>query len=160
MYAFVVFVGLALALAVVSGVLDEVLPIKAPRALSTTMTVVVAILVAWGLDYSVFRAFGQDLRAEWMNPVATGVVLVGAGEFLRAIAASFGLSISLGHRDRTKAACRIPTDTARRSGHPPGRRAVVSAVLVDESLARGLDLRLGILASGPVRTLDALPGLE
>ena len=75
MYAFVVFVGLALALAVVSGVLDEVLPIKAPRALSTTMTVVVAILVAWALDYSVFRAFGQSLRAEWMNPVATGIVL-------------------------------------------------------------------------------------
>jgi hypothetical protein len=105
MYAFVVFVGLALALAVVSGVLDEVLPIKAPRALSTTMTVVVAILVAWALDYSVFRAFGQDLRAEWMNPVATGIVLVGTGEFLRAIAANFGLSISLGgNRDRTKAA--------------------------------------------------------
>jgi hypothetical protein len=104
MYAFVVFVGLALALAVVSGVLDEVLPIKAPRALSTTMTVVVAILVAWALDYSVFRAFGQTLRAEWMNPVATGVVLVGAGEFLRVIAANFGMSISLGNRDRTKAA--------------------------------------------------------
>ena len=104
MYAFVVFVGLALALAVVSGVLDEVLPIKAPRALSTTMTVVVAILVAWALDYSVFRAFGQDLRAEWMNPVATGVVLVGAGEFLRAIAGSFGVSISIGNRDKTRTA--------------------------------------------------------
>ena len=104
MYAFVVFVGLALALAVVSGVLDEVLPIKAPRALSTTMTVVVAILVAWALDYSVFRAFGQDLRAEWMNPVATGVVLVGAGEFLRALAGNLGISISLGNRDRAKTA--------------------------------------------------------
>jgi hypothetical protein len=105
MYAFVVFVGLALALAVVSGVLDEVLPIKAPRALSTTMTVVVAILVAWALDYSVFRAFGQSLRAEWMHPVATGIVLVGAGEFLRAIASNFGLSIALGgNRDRTKTA--------------------------------------------------------
>src|SRR5947208_12108621 len=96
MYAFVVFVGLALALAVVSGVLDEILPLKAPKALTTTATVVVAVLVAWALDYSVFRAFGQDLRAEWMNPVATGIVLVGAGEFLRAIAANFGLAISLG----------------------------------------------------------------
>jgi hypothetical protein len=104
MYAFVVFVGLALALAVVSGVLDEILPIKAPRALSTTVTVGVAILVAWALDYSVFRAFGQDLRAEWMNPVATGVVLVGAGEFLRALAANLGINISIGGRDRTKAA--------------------------------------------------------
>jgi len=104
MYAFVVFVGLALALAVVSGVLDEILPIKAPRALSTTVTVGVTILVAWALDYSVFRAFGQDLRADWMNPVATGVVLVGAGEFLRAVAANLGVSISIGGRDRTKAA--------------------------------------------------------
>jgi len=104
MYAFVVFVGLALALAVVSGVLDEILPIKAPRALSTTVTVGVAILVAWALDYSVFRAFGQDLRADWMNPVATGVVLVGAGEFLRALAANLGINISIGSRDRTKAA--------------------------------------------------------
>ena len=104
MYAFVVFVGLALALAVVSGVLDEILPIKAPKALSTTVTVAIAILVAWALDYSVFTAFGQTLRADWMNPVATGVVLVGAGEFLRAVAANLGVSISIGGRDRTKAA--------------------------------------------------------
>lgn len=102
MYAFVVFVGLALALAVVSGVLDEVLPIKAPKALTTTMTVAVAILVAWALDYSVFRAFGQTLRSDWMNPVATGVVLVGAGEFLRALASNLGVSISLGSKDRTR----------------------------------------------------------
>ena len=104
MYAFVVFMGLALALAVVGEVLDEVLPIKAPKALTTTVTVGVAILAAWAIDYSVFRAFGQPLRAQWMNPVATGVVLVGAGEFLRALAGSLGISISLGGRDRTKAA--------------------------------------------------------
>ena len=105
MYAFVVFVGLALALAVVSQVLGEVLPVKAPKALTTTITVGIAILGAWAIDYSVFRAFGQSLRAEWMNPVATGVVLVGAGEFLRALAGSLGISISLGGgRDRTKTA--------------------------------------------------------
>jgi hypothetical protein len=104
MYAFVVFVGLALALAVVGEVLDEVLPIKAPRALTTTVTVLVAILAAWAIDYSVFRAFGQTLRANWMHPVATGVVLVGAGEFLRALAGSLGISISMGNRDRTKTA--------------------------------------------------------
>ena len=104
MYAFVVFVGLALALAVVSQVLDEVLPVKAPKALSTTITVGIAILGCWAIDYSVFRAFGQSLRAEWMNPVATGIVLVGAGEFLRALAGSLGVSISLGNRDRTKTA--------------------------------------------------------
>ena len=104
MYAFVVFVGLALALAVVSQVLDEVLPVKAPKALSTTITVGVAILGAWAIDYSVFRAFGQSLRADWQNPVVTGIVLVGAGEFLRAVAANMGLSISIGGRDRSKTA--------------------------------------------------------
>ena len=104
MYAFVVFVGLALALAVVSQVLDEVLPVKAPKALTTTMTVAIAILGCWGIDYSVFTAFGQELRAEWQNPVVTGIVLVGAGEFLRALASGMGLSINIGKGDRSKAA--------------------------------------------------------
>lgn len=104
MYAFVVFVGLALALAVVSQVLDEVLPVKAPKALGTTMTVIVAILGCWAIDYSVFQSFGQSLRAAWENPVVTGIVLVGAGEFLRAIAGNLGLTLSIGNRDRSKVA--------------------------------------------------------
>ena len=104
MYAFVVFVGLALALAVVSQVLDELLPVKAPKALTTTMTVAIAILGAWAIDYSVFTAFGQSLRADWQNPVVTGIVLVGAGEFLRALASGMGLSINIGSRDRSKTA--------------------------------------------------------
>jgi galactitol-specific phosphotransferase system IIC component len=99
-----VFVGLALALAVVSEVLDEVLPIKAPKALARTMTVGIAILGAWAIDYSVFTSFGQSLRADWQNPVVTGIILVGAGEFLRAIATNMGLSISVGNRERSKAA--------------------------------------------------------
>jgi hypothetical protein len=101
MYAFVVFVGLALALAVVGEVLDEVLPVKAPKALTTTLSVGVAILVAWALDWSVFRAFGQPLREAWMNPVATGVVLVGMGAAIRAIVGNLGLSISIGSRSKT-----------------------------------------------------------
>jgi galactitol-specific phosphotransferase system IIC component len=104
MYAFVVFVGLALALAVVAQVLDEVLPVKAPKALTTTMTVGIAILGCWAIDYSVFESFGQALRADWQNPVVTGIVLVGSGEFLRAIAGNMGFSISLGNRDRSKPA--------------------------------------------------------
>ena len=96
MYAFVVFAGLALALAVVGDVLNEILPVKTPKALTHSVSVGVAILVAWALDYSVFTAFGQDLRAEWMNPVATGVVLVGMGEFIRAVVGNLGLNISIG----------------------------------------------------------------
>jgi hypothetical protein len=96
MYAFVVFVGLALALAVVAEVLGEVLPVKFPKALTTTLSVGVAILVSWALDWSVFRAFGQPIRADWMNPVFTGVVLVGMGEAIRAVVNNLGLSLSIG----------------------------------------------------------------
>jgi hypothetical protein len=101
MYAFVVFVGLALALAVVGEVLNEVLPVKAPKALTTTLSVGIAILVAWALDYSVFRAFGQTLRSDWMNPVATGIVLVGMGEAIRSFLSNVGLSLSIGGGSKT-----------------------------------------------------------
>jgi hypothetical protein len=79
MYAFVVFLGLALGLTVIMQVIDELLPLKAPAALSRT------IGFAWALDYSVFTAFGQDFRQSWMHPVATGLALVGGGEFVRSL---------------------------------------------------------------------------
>jgi hypothetical protein len=101
MYAFVVFAGLALALAVVGEVLNEILPVKTPKALTTSVSVGVAVLVSWALNYSVFRAFGQPLRAEWMNPVATGIVLVGMGEFMRQVISNLGLNISVGGRSKT-----------------------------------------------------------
>jgi hypothetical protein len=88
MYAFVVLLGLVLALTVVMQVLDEVLPVKAPTALSRTVGVVLAIGLAWAIDWSVFTAFGQTLRADWMHPVATGLVLIGGGEFLRSVVAA------------------------------------------------------------------------
>ena len=96
MYQLMVFVVLALGLAVISDVLNEVAPVKVPDALRHTAAVLVAIGVAWALDYSVFTAFGQPLRTSWMNPVATGVALIGGGEFLRAIAGSFGINLQIG----------------------------------------------------------------
>ncbi|MDX1511146.1 MAG: hypothetical protein R3249_07355 [Nitriliruptorales bacterium] len=85
MYAFAILVVLTLALAVVHQTLNELLPVKTPDALTRTVTVAIAILFAWGIDYSVFTAFGQTLRAEWMHPVVTGVVLVASGEFIRSV---------------------------------------------------------------------------
>ena len=85
MYAFVVFLGLALGLTVVLQVIDELLPIKAPAALSRTIGVALACGFAWALDYSVFTAFGQDFRSSWMHPVMTGLALVGGGEFIRTL---------------------------------------------------------------------------
>lgn len=88
MYAFTILIALILALAVVHQTLDEVLPVQTPAALTRTVTVAIAILFALGIDYSVFQAFGQPLRSEWMHPVFTGVVLVGAGDFIRTIVAA------------------------------------------------------------------------
>ena len=88
MYAFVVLVGLALGLSVVQLVLDEVIPFRAPAALSRTVAVAVGAGLSWMLGYSVLAAFGQDVRAEWMHPVMTGLVLVAVGEFLRSLVAA------------------------------------------------------------------------
>jgi hypothetical protein len=85
MYRFVVLIALAAGLAVLLQVLNEVLPGRLPRALTTTGSVAIAALVCWALDYSVFTAFHQPLRESWMNPVASGVTLVGVGEVLRAV---------------------------------------------------------------------------
>jgi hypothetical protein len=102
MYQLMVFVVLALGLAVLADVLHELNPVKIPDALRHTSTVLIAIGVAWALDYSVFEQFGQTLRTSWLNPVATGIALVGGGEFLRALVGNLGLNISIG-KDRTKA---------------------------------------------------------
>ncbi len=90
MYPFVVFLGLALGLTVVMQVIDELLPLKAPAALSRTIAVVLAAGFAWALDYSVFTAFGQDLRSAWMHPAVTGLALVGGGEFVRSLVNALG----------------------------------------------------------------------
>jgi len=88
MYAFTIFIALTLALAVAHQTLNEVLPVKTPAALTRTVTVVIAGLFAWGIGYSVFGAFGQPLRMDWMHPALTGVVLVAAGEFISSIVAA------------------------------------------------------------------------
>ena len=85
MYSFLVLVGLALGLYVVMQVLDEIIPFRAPAALTRTVAVAVGALLAWGLDYSVFTTFGQELRSPWMHPVMTGLVLVAIGEFTRSV---------------------------------------------------------------------------
>ena len=90
MFAFVVFLGLALGLTVVMQVVDELVPLRIPAALTRTLAVAIAAGFAWALDYSVFTAFGQNLRASWMHPVATGLVLVGGGEFVRSVVHALG----------------------------------------------------------------------
>jgi hypothetical protein len=83
MYAFLVLVGLALSLSVLLQAIDELVPFRAPVALTRTVAVALGTGLAWLLGYSAFSAFGQELRAEWMHPVMTGLALVAVGEFIR-----------------------------------------------------------------------------
>lgn len=85
MYALLVLVGLALGLSVVLQTLDEILPVRANAALMRATAVAVGTAMAWMLDYSAFTAFGQELRAEWMHPLMTGLLLVAVGEFVRSL---------------------------------------------------------------------------
>jgi hypothetical protein len=85
MDAFLVLVVLALGLSVVLQALGELIPFRAPAAVTRVIGVAVGAGLAWMLGYSAFASFGQELRAEWMHPVMTGLVLVAVGEFLRSI---------------------------------------------------------------------------
>lgn len=90
MYAFVILLGLGLGLGVAMEVIDELVPLKTPKAVTRTVAAAIAVLVAWGLDYSVFSAFGQELRAQWMHYVATGIVLVAVADLTRELKAFVG----------------------------------------------------------------------
>jgi hypothetical protein len=79
-YPFVILLSLGLGLGVAMEVIDEVVPLKTPKALTRTILAGLAMLVAWGLDYSAFTAFGQALRETWMHYVATGIVLVAVAD--------------------------------------------------------------------------------
>ena len=80
MYAFVILLGLGLGLGVAMEVMNEIVPVKTPKALTRTVFAAIAMLVAWGLDYSVFTAFGQELRESWQHYVASGIVLVAVAD--------------------------------------------------------------------------------
>ena len=81
-------VGLALGTSVLLQVLDELVPVRLPAALSRTVAVLATAGVAWALDWSVLTALGQDVREAWMHPVATGLVLVGVAELVRSLVAA------------------------------------------------------------------------
>jgi hypothetical protein len=89
-YAFVILLGLGLGLGVAMEVVDELVPLKTPKALTRTILAAIATLVAWGLDYSVFEAFGQALREQWMHYVATGIVLVAVADLTHELKAFVG----------------------------------------------------------------------
>ena len=81
----VLLLGLVLGLSVVQGLLLDLIPVKVPSALASTVGVALGAGLAWVLDYSAFTALGQDLRIDWMHYVMTGVLLVAFGEFVRTL---------------------------------------------------------------------------
>lgn len=85
MDSFLILIALALALTVLHRAVADLVPVHAPAVLTRTLAVALGAGLAWMLGYSAFSAFGQDLRAEWMHPVLTGLVLVAIGEFLRSL---------------------------------------------------------------------------
>jgi hypothetical protein len=89
-YAFVILLGLGLGLGVAMEVIDELVPLKTPKALTRTIFAGIAMLVCWGLDYSVFASFGQTLRESWMHYVASGVVLVAVADLASELKAFVG----------------------------------------------------------------------
>lgn len=109
MYAFLVLIGLALSLSVLLQAFDELIPFRAPVALTRTVAVAVGTGLAWLLGYSAFSAFGQDLRAEWMHPVVTGLVLVALGELIRSVVDA------IAHRAGAPTATVEPTSTTVRA---------------------------------------------
>ena len=90
MYAFVILIGLGLGLGVAMGILDELVPVKALKALTRTVGALVAMGGAWALNYSGFTAFNPPLRESWMHHVATGLVLVGVADVVREVTAYVG----------------------------------------------------------------------
>ncbi len=90
MYAFLLLVALALGLSVVRQAFDDLVPVRIPVALSRVVTLAAGAGLAWMLGYSAFAAFGQELRAEWMHPLMTGLLFVAVGEFARSVVDAIG----------------------------------------------------------------------
>jgi alkylation response protein AidB-like acyl-CoA dehydrogenase len=62
MDAVLILIVLALGLSVLQQALDELTPFHVPAAASRVIAVAIAVGLSWLLDYSVFSAFGQELR--------------------------------------------------------------------------------------------------
>ena len=83
MYHFAVIVLLGLALFKLVDLIEEFAP--AVTRFHSLLTIGLAVLGAYYVDYSLFDGFGIALRDAWMGPVATGLVLAGTTSAWRAM---------------------------------------------------------------------------
>ncbi|MDQ1401746.1 MAG: hypothetical protein QOG03_62 [Actinomycetota bacterium] len=82
MYTFAVLVLLGLALFKVVDVLEDLVP--GLTKFHSLITLAIAIIGAYALDYSVFSSWGVSLRNSRMETIATGLMLAGTTSVWRA----------------------------------------------------------------------------
>ena len=88
MYTFAVTVLLGLAVLTVVDVLADLVPGLSHRR--SVVTIALAVVGAFALDYSLFKGFGVALRETWMGTLLTGVVVAGITTAWRAVFGWFG----------------------------------------------------------------------
>ncbi|MDQ3569763.1 MAG: hypothetical protein M3396_03915 [Actinomycetota bacterium] len=89
MYTLAVTVLLGLALLTVVDMLVDLVPgLSLGRSV---VTIALAVVGAFALDYSLFEGFGVTLRESWMGTLLTGLVLAGITSAWRALFAWFGV---------------------------------------------------------------------
>ena len=83
MYTLAVTVLLGLALFKIVDVIEDLVP--GLTKLHDAVTVTLAIVGAFALDYSLFDGFGVTLREDWMGALFTGVIVAGTTSVWRAL---------------------------------------------------------------------------
>lgn len=100
MYHFAIVALLGLATYKVADFLFEMFGIDMSRAVRTFLTLGVGVAFTEILDYSVFRGWGVSLRATWMGPLWTGLMVGGTSY---AWHEALGLIEGYGRRSRDEA---------------------------------------------------------
>src|SRR6267143_2034389 len=98
MYNFAIVALLGLACWKFMGMLLGLLRIDLDASVRAFLTLGVGVLAAEIIDYSVFSAWGVTLRADWMGPVFTGLI-IGAFAYVWHYALGFVEAYGRHHRD-------------------------------------------------------------
>ena len=90
MYTLAVTVLLGLAVVTLVDALADLVPGSSHRR--GVVTIALAVVGVFALDYSMFEGFGVALRENWMGTLLTGFVVAGTTGAWRALLAWFGTS--------------------------------------------------------------------
>ena len=76
MYEFAIVVLLGIGLFKLVDMLNEYVDLS---KVHTLLTIILGVVVAWALDFSLFGAWGLEVRSETLGFVGTGLMIAGAG---------------------------------------------------------------------------------